>query len=377
MVMADVQARSDLKYWKSYKRNYSSVTASDVPWVIVRGTDMTVRDISDTEETLNVILAYGITIQVADFDEIQSAYGLAMTYGEQYGIIMQSQMDADVLWEAVNALSTVDYGNVTGGTAGQGIPLTTSNVLEAVTACTKALRQLNVYETDLVGLVSPRFENVISLYYGAKVTDLGDDVAQNGYFNKISGYKLYSTNNLTCTAVLGLATQPTDGDTVTIHGVTFTFKTTLGTTAGNVLIGASADAANTNLSALINDPQTTTAQGVALSATNIDKFSARVSAVTDTTANTLTVTVKGAGELVVSETLTAAGDVWTTTLRKQLNVFGVRNKMTTLIAQKMPSIEKVRIPLQFGDYIKNGMLYGVKTFKDNATRMVKCEVLLN
>jgi hypothetical protein len=43
----------------------------------------------------------------------------------------------------------------------------------------------------------------------------------------------------------------------------------------------------------------------------------------------------------------------------------------------MPTVERTRIPLQFGDYIKNGMLYGVKTFKDNAQRMVKVDILDN
>ena len=95
--------------------------------------------------------------------------------------------------------------------------MTTANVLNVVTACTKKLRLLNVYDTDLIGGVSPRFENVISLYYGSKVTDLGDSVAENGHFNMISGYKLYSTNNLTCSAVLALATQPTANDTVVIQ----------------------------------------------------------------------------------------------------------------------------------------------------------------
>ena len=376
MVVADTKFNSELKFGKTFKRNYSSVTDADVPSIVTRGTDMTVRDVSDTTETLTINKEYGITIQVHDWDEIQSSYGLAMTYGEQYGQIMQAQMDADVLGEVVNATSTVDYGDVA-GTAGQGIPLTVANVLNVVTAATKKLKLLNVYDTDLVAAVSPRFENIISLYYGAKVTDLGDDVSQNGYFNKISGYKLYSTNNLTCTAVLAMATNPTAGDTVTANGVTFTFVSPIGTTAGNVLIGASADATRASLATLMNAPQTTTATGVALSTTNSDRFRARVTAVNNDTANTLTVTVKGVGELTVAETFTDGTDTWTTTLKKQLNLFGVRNKCTTLITQKMPSVERTRIPLQFGDYIKNGMLYGVKTYLDNAKRMVKVEVLLD
>lgn len=372
-VMADVSAKSELKYGKTYKRNYSSVSASDVPSIVVRGTDMAVTDVSDTTETLTINKEFGKVIAINDFDELQSSYSLAMTYGEQYGQIMQAQIDADVLYEVVNAQSTVDAGDV-GGTVGQSIDLTTSNVLNAVAAVTKDLRQLNVYETDLVGIVSPRFEQVLTLYMGAKVTDLGDKVTENGYFAKILGYNLYTSNNLTGSAVLALATNPTANDTVTIQGVTFTFVSPIGTTAGNVLIAGSADATRANLEALINAPQTTTANGVKLSDANIEKFRARAIAVNDDTANTLTVFYKGANEIVVSETLTAAADVWTTELKKQSNVFGVRNKMTTLIAQKAPSVEQTRIPLQNGDYVKNFMLYGVKTFKDNATRMVKVDV---
>lgn len=111
-----------------------------------------------------------------------------------------------------------------------------------------------------------------------------------------------------------------------------------------------------------------------MSTANSDKFRARATAVADTTANTLTVTYKGASVLVVSETLTAAADVWTAALQKQLNFFGVKNKMTTLITQKKPSIETTRIPLQFGNYIKNGMLYGIKSFNDNTQRGVRVEI---
>lgn len=375
MVIAQNDSRA-ISYGKTYKRNYSSVLATDVPNVVVRGSDMTVRDVSDTTETLTVDKQFGIVFPIHDWDEIQSAYGLAMTYGEQYGEIMKGQMDADVLYEVVNALSTVDAGD-TGGTAGQGIDLSTSNVLNTVMAVTRKLHTANVWDTDFVAAVSPKFENIIGLYYGAKVTDLGDDVSLNGYFNKIAGFKLYSTNNLTCLAVLALATNPTANDTVTIDGVTFTFVSSIGSTAGNVLIGGSADATRANLAALINAPWTTTANGVKLSDANALKFTARVVAVNDDTANTLTVYVKGANSLSVAETLTAGADVWTSTLRKQLNVFGIRNKCTTLIAQKMPTVERTRIPLQFGDYIKNGMLYGIKTFKDNAQRMVKVEILDN
>lgn len=110
MVIAQNESGA-ISYGKTYKRNYSSVSATDVPSVVVRGTDMTVTDVSDTTETLTVNKQFGVTIAINDWDEIQSAYGLAMTYGDQYGEIMKAQMDADVLYEVVNAYSTVDAGD--------------------------------------------------------------------------------------------------------------------------------------------------------------------------------------------------------------------------------------------------------------------------
>jgi Concanavalin A-like lectin/glucanases superfamily len=69
-----------------------------------------------------------------------------------------------------------------------------------------------------------------------------------------------------------LSTNPANGKTLTLDingtNVVFTFVTSIGSTAGNVLIGASAAATVANLLALLNQPQTTTATGVALAAAN-------------------------------------------------------------------------------------------------------------
>ena len=71
---------------------------------------------------------------------------------------------------------------------------------------------------------------------------------------------------------IALPTNPTSTQTLTltINGtaVVITFVSVIGATAGNVLIGASAAATLTNLLALLNQPQTTTATGLALSTAN-------------------------------------------------------------------------------------------------------------
>jgi hypothetical protein len=105
------------------------------------------------------------------------------------------------------------------------------------------------------------------------------------------GFRLFRSNQTTGTAVLSLATQPTANDTVTINGVVFTFVSSIGTTAGNVLIGANVDATRVNLAGLINAPTTTSATQVALSTANARLF-VNASAVDSPSGDTLTVKFK-------------------------------------------------------------------------------------
>lgn len=373
MEIADMSFQGSMARGDVLHRTYPSVSASTIPSIYTRDTDVTFRDITDTDETLTVNRQFIIPFYLDDFDSIQNNYDAAAMYGRNFGIALQSQVDADVLGEVLNAWSVVDAGDVW-GTTGQGISLTTSNVLQTITTCTKKLNKLNVYSNDRVGIVSPDFEDVVSQYYGAKVTDLGDDVAQNWYFRSISGYKLFSSNNLTATAVLAMATNPTANDTITIAWQVFTFVSSIGTTAGNVLIGANVDITRANLETLINAPQTTTATGVALTGDNLIKFRARISAVNNNTADTITITAKGESKLSVAETLTAGADVWTTALQKQHCVFGIAKSCTTLVMQKKPSVEVKDNPNRLGKNILNGVLYWVKTFADNAKNMVRVEL---
>ncbi len=71
---------------------------------------------------------------------------------------------------------------------------------------------------------------------------------------------------------LALPTNPSNGQTwtLTVNGsaVSGAFVTTIGSTAGNVLIGPSAAATAANLLSLLQSPQATTATGIALSGTN-------------------------------------------------------------------------------------------------------------
>ena len=351
-----------------------------------RGSDMTEQYYSQATETLTVNTTPALLLPIDDFDKLQQKTDLQARLASDGMRALNKHVDADYLAEVANATSTVDAGDV-GGSAGSPIALDATNVLRIFPAVARKLRLLNV---DITGLTDQRPEkgNMKPMGSGAfadlnpymieqlnyslagRETVGGDQLGMNGYANTYFGFDNYATTNGYWTGTLGIATQPTDGDTVTINDVVFTFKTVLGTTAGNVLIGANAAASNTNLAALINAPGTTTAQGVALSTAN----QRLLSRMTATAASTSTAIVaKGYGYVVVSETLTAAADTWTATSQISHQMFGQKGAVD-MVVQDAISVSVSDIPKQFGKYIKPRCLYGIKTYTEGKDALVDVKI---
>lgn len=387
---ASFEERAKLKNGQAVTRPYTDFSRADMGYY-TRGTNLSPISVTETNETLTVNTVPAAALPIDDFDEIQSNFALQSTYANKMMKAINSMIDLDYLAEVSNASSYVDAGDV-GGSAGSGISLTSSNVLQVYAA---ALRKLQDKNVNIAGIgdprvdtqsikkgnlkpsgsagfadIDPHFNELLNLAVSGRATQQGDLTGKNGYVNSYFQFDNFITTNGYWVGVLGLATQPTDGDTVVVNGVTYTFKTTLGTTAGNVLIGASADTANTNLAALINDPDTTTAQGVALSAADQKKMK-DITATADTTANTLTLVAKGSDYIVVSETLTDTTDGWTSEISHQM--FGQKGAVD-MIVQKAIGVKVDSIPLQFGVYIKPNALYGKKTFSEGADQLVDVRV---
>lgn len=366
--IADMSFNSVMKSWDTLNRTYRSSTNVQT---YVRGTDITIDDITDTNEQLVVNKQYATGFYIDDFDVIQDKYDAALSYGKDNGISLSNQVDADILGEVFNATSTVDDGSI-GGTAGNGIALATTNVLKVFGAAKKKLRFQNVPLDSAYGVITPEFEDILVQYGIGRDTTMGDGVFTNGYIGKANGFELYVSNNTAGSAVLSLATQPTANDTITIEGVVFTFVASPAA-AGDVDIGANVDATRVNLATLINAPSTTTAGGVALSTANARKFAANVTAVDSPSGDTLTIKYKGVGTLTVSETLTDATDTWTATKTKQHCLFGIKGN-PVCVMQRTPSVVLKEEPKRLGKNSINGVLYGVKTFADNAKQMVNVEL---
>lgn len=349
-----------------------------------RGSDMTEQGYTEGSETLTVNQIPGILLRVDDFDALQHKSDIQSRVAADGMRAIGKHVDADYLGEVLNATSSVDAGDV-GGSSGSPISLDTSNVLNVYSA---ALRKLQLLDVDIAGQsdmrpakgnmkpaggaafanCDPNFYEKLSLSLSGRESAQGDMVGSNGYMSTYFGFDNYISTNGTWVGAVGIATQPTDGDTVVINGVTFTFKTTLGAVAGNVLIGASAATANTNLAALINTPGTTTAQGVALSTSNINLLR-RMTAVA--AATSVTVTAEGYGYVVVSETFTDGTDAWTSEVSHQM--FGQKGAVD-LVMQKEIGIKISDIPKQHGVYVKPRALYGLNTFTEGADALVDVQI---
>ncbi len=69
--------------------------------------------------------------------------------------------------------------------------------------------KLNIPDKNLYGVISPEFEEILIQYGAGRDTSMGDNYNDNGYITMFYGFKLYRSNQLTGTASLFMATQPT------------------------------------------------------------------------------------------------------------------------------------------------------------------------
>jgi len=366
---ANFRLESDLKDGDTVKRVYRSAT---VPQDYTRGTDVSFQDLTDTAESLTVNKQPVIPFYIDDLDALQSHYDERARYTEDTSNQMANIINGWYLGEVTNATSVIDAADF-GGTAAQGATITPANIQKLFALAQKKISRLNTWaEGSMFANLTPDLYQVLLEYLSGKESMLGDRTGENGHMGRYYGFDLYVSTGGYWTGRIGIATQPTDGDTVVINGVTFTFKTTLGSTAGNVLIGATNDTALTNLAALINTPGTTTAQGVALSADNQAKLYG-CTATADTTNDRMTLTYRGVGAPVVSETLTAAADTWTTGLNIAHNLFGVKGA-SDIVIQKNPGVQIEKAENRLGYKVIPYSLFGLKTFVDGAKKMVDVKV---
>lgn len=361
--IANMEERDVLKKGDTVHRPYrSELRVQDY----VKGTDITPTDISATDEYLAVDQSKVISFYFDDIDDTQNGYETQADFADDAGRKLYSYVDGEFLAEILNAGATLDDGDL-GGTAGTSFTVSAANVVSVFTTAKKLLKRANADMKKLVAVVSPSFMAALLERVEGKDSAFGDSTSKNGHVGTYMGFELYESNNLPFSARWTPANNPSNNDTITIDGVTFTFVSSIGSTAGNVLIGGSTAATLDNLVALINAPTTTTANGVAF--TDASALS-KVDAMTATDGTTYVGIVYNGGS-EASVAASDASDVWS--LQTVHQYFGETGAIDMVI-QTLPKVEFKDDPDRLGKNVHTHTLYGKKVFSEGADVMLDVQM---
>ena len=291
-----------------FKRGLKQGSSYDFPYVVdpsrqdyTPGTDLVATQDKATADQLTINQTPAIVITDNPISQAQRAdKSLFAKRDMRSGQILASGVDQYVITtglDAVNTRNTIAGGTLTGSTL-------FSSSLEAAAR----LKDYEIGGAPITAAIDPTNSALMSEYFIANGFNQADGNLVNGFVGKAAGIMFYETNDLEYSATLQMATIPTATDTITIKGVTFTFVAAIGTTAGNVLLGANVAASKANLLLLINAPETTTATGVALGAEDAKMFLNKE--VTMAAWGSDEAVVTSYGPMYPTETFTDATDTW-------------------------------------------------------------------
>jgi len=330
--------------------------------------------ITDTDESLTIDKEKEVSFYVRDIDAMQSNYRTINEYADDAAVKLSNFIDGDVFGEYDQAVDTIDDGDL-GGTAGNGIVLTTSNIVKVFGEADEKLTNQNVDLSNRWAIISPQFKNILWQYAAGKESVFGDKTGMNGNIGEYNGFKLYLSNNLSWSGKLLMGTNPTADDTVVINGVTFIFKAAP-SAAGQVDIGANAAASVDNLVAAVNN-SAGYADGAGSATAYFEVSAANRALLNGITATdgTTFLTFKGEGVSYVptSETLTAAGDLFTVGLEIQHVLFG-QGKPIDVVLQKYPNMRTKDRSGYIGKDIVTWAVYGLKTFNEGTKQLLDVQL---
>lgn len=343
--------------WLSYGDTVHRPYANDLSVNdYVKYTDTTAQDLVGTDETLVINKSKEISFSIDEIDDIQSKYDLEDNYVSRAAYRLANDMDRTVLAETANATQTFDN-------SGSAISLSVANCLATVMDA-GAMLAANGCEMDKTWalVVSPKAASIIGQTVVGSGYSLADLALRNGYAGDFAGYKVYVSNNLRTSNTITLDTVVAT-DAITIAWVTFTYVSSIWSTAGNVLKGANDAAAATNLAAAINGAAWAWTTYVEVSAADRAKLK---NAGLVATASGAVVTIVSWGKVVASteDTTITVG----TAVEEALLC---RPGAIDMVMQKGISVRKTPLAKQKADYFIISCLYGVKTFTEWKERMVK------
>lgn len=272
-------------------------------------TNQTITDVNTGNDTIVINTTPMVNFAMDVIDEEDTYIDVKAEVVSDAAYQIKRRIDGDFFAQVMDAKWKYDangFGLNTGTLSPVTLTTGASQNISTVFGKAKAgLVQMGNNEGKLALCVDPFVTaDLTTLGMETNVVGVSDVSYTRGFQGKFGGMSTYAVSTLYSTTTLDLATNPTAGDYVVIQGVKFTFVATVGSTAGNVLIGASADASSQNLVAAVNG-----AAGGGTTYIEIDADDrARLEGVTATDGTNTTTFASKNGALLCLSSMTAAAN---------------------------------------------------------------------
>lgn len=320
----------------------------------VKYTAVTNSDITASNETLVIDQTPIVAFAYDQIDLEDNAWNVVSNTTENSAFLLKEYVDAKFHDQVSNFLNVYNAGTAT--VLSKTNAVDTFLEAQALLANTGANPENFVVVTDNFAKAKVGEQAVSSRY------TLGDESFQRGYTGTtLAGMDYYVSNNLKCVGTFAFAAAATDGDTITIGGVTFTFKTALAGVAGQVLIGASATTSAQNFLAAVNGGAGAGSTYVELSAEDRSKMRF----ITASGASTTITLTSNRGYRPVSRSMTNAGNKFGQFV---IYAYAMERGSVHLVLRDNVSMKVLDVP---GTLAKQYLLwsrFGLKTFKQGAER---------
>lgn len=341
---------------------------------------------TDTDETLVINQVKDTAFYEFEKDLEQAHYNVKMEYAKKAMNRVFLQIDADVLYTAYSGAANSLDASAVGGTAGNPISISATNIPTVFAAAQTVLQLANVvYDPNLtftkdvkletaegmpVAIISPQFNQALITFLGGKTTILGDKVSVSGHQGSFMSFNIFLSNQLTWTTTLTLAVNPTNGDKIVYNGLTFTFVTSA-TNAGEITIGGNAAATQATLKTAFNAPFTSVSGYVAQTDNVTNRLKMANASMSTFATNVATITQKGIGNATIVPTFTSASNLVGSQV--QHNVFGI-SKSVAMVIQKYPELYVNPVSGKVGKDYVTWTYYGLKVFKYQTTQLIDVQV---
>ncbi len=362
--LANIDVLPGLTFGKSVDRPYISTVKAEL---YSPDTALIKQDVTGTTDPITIDREPSVWFFLDDRHKKQNAYDTRKEIAEEVSKKIKTFQDAEFLSKVIEATDTIDDSDMSGGTAGDHFSLTENNIDKLFRLARKELRLNDVEdEGDWFVVLPPTAESYLWQRVSDKNSAFGDSSSEKGFMGSYNGFKVYISNNLCSSARWTPANQPTDGDYITINGITLTGETGTLDAAGKFKIETDLATTLKHLAAGINaHGATVSGSFYAVSDANKLTMQSWYAVATNTY---ITVYVFGGSESI-TVTASETNDPWS---HETCHIFFGKRKCVDMIVQSDYSIEEGRAVVngKKGSEFISSILYGCDTPVKGKEKMV-------